>query len=117
MSKFWNSLKRFFKIGLVCFCFVTLLILALLLGSYPSTSGKKHFATLENPVQIDRDANSIPTIYAKNRFDVARAMGFVHAQERFFQMDLLRRMSSGELSELIGPATLEMDKTKRLSLI
>jgi penicillin amidase len=65
-------------------------------------------------VRVERDDRGIPTIYAENRCDVARAIGFLHAQERFFQMDLLRRMSSGELSELFGPGALALDKKRRL---
>ena len=114
MSNFFRRLRKFLKVAFVCICFVVFAVLCLLLGSYPATSGKKKLASLENPVRIDRDDHGIPTIYAKNRLDVTRAIGFLHAQERFFQMDLLRRMSSGELSELIGPATLEMDKKNRL---
>jgi hypothetical protein len=58
-------------------------------------------AGLSAPVTVERDALGIPTIRGETRLDVARATGFVHAQERFFQMDLLRRTAAGELAELV----------------
>lgn len=83
-------------------------------GSLPITSGERRIPGLSQRVIVKRDAHGIPTIQGVNRLDVARATGFVHAQDRLFQMDLLRRNASGELSELLGPATLDADKQNRL---
>jgi penicillin amidase len=69
---------------------------------------------LSAPVTVDRDALGIPTLTGATRADVARALGFVHGQDRFFQMDLLRRGSAGELSELFGSAALTTDRAARL---
>jgi penicillin G amidase len=65
-------------------------------------------------VQVERDSLGIPTIRGENRKDIAYAMGFVHAQDRFFQMDTLRRRAAGELSELFGQATLPADREARV---
>lgn len=65
-------------------------------------------------VEISRDAQGYASIKGQNRNDVAYALGFVHAQERFFQMDLLRRNAAGELSELFGEIALELDKKRRI---
>jgi penicillin amidase len=65
-------------------------------------------------VEISRDAQGYASIKGQNRNDVAYALGFVHAQERFFQMDLLRRNAAGELSELFGELALELDKKRRV---
>src|SRR5262245_23661322 len=73
----------------------------LLRGSLPAQSGERALSGLAGPVRIERDARGVPTIHAGNRLDLARATGFLHAQERFFQMDLLRRRAAGELSELV----------------
>jgi penicillin amidase len=62
---------------------------------------------------VERDALGVPTITGATRADVARALGFSHAQDRFFQMDLLRRSGAGELAELFGPAALSLDKFHR----
>src|SRR5688572_18003226 len=71
-------------------------------GSLPQSEGEVIVAGLSAPVTVDRDALGVPVIRGKSRTDLAYAMGFVHAQERFFQMDLLRRSAAGELSELTG---------------
>ena len=56
----------------------------------------------------------MPTITGATREDVARALGFLHAQDRFFQMDLQRRQPAGELSALVGPRALEVDQEMRV---
>ncbi len=83
-------------------------------GSLPQLDGTRVLAGLGAPVKIERDALGVPTITGATRADVARATGFLHAQDRFFQMDLLRRRGAGELSELFGPAAVEFDKGARL---
>jgi penicillin G amidase len=62
---------------------------------------------------IDRDARGVPTISGESREDVAYATGFAHAQDRFFQMDLSRRLAAGELSELFGEVALGADRRTR----
>ncbi len=83
-------------------------------GSLPPLDGTRTVAGLSAPVQIARDALGVPTITGNSRADVARALGFVHAQDRFFQMDLMRRRGAGELSELFGRAALDLDREARL---
>jgi len=83
-------------------------------GSLPQVDGSAPLAGLSAPVVVERDARGIPTIRGATRLDVARAIGFVHAQERFFQMDLLRRTAAGELAALFGPAALAVDRAHRL---
>ena len=68
---------------------------------------------MEGSVSIRRDALSTVTFEGKHRDDITFAMGCVHAQERFFEMDLMRRMSAGELSALVGPAVLKVDLNHR----
>lgn len=69
---------------------------------------------LEGDVSIERDSLGVPTIRGGHFEDVVRATGFVHAQERFFQMDLLRRQSAGELAALFGSSAAEADRASRL---
>ncbi|QIL89188.1 penicillin acylase family protein [Microbulbifer sp. SH-1] len=82
--------------------------------SLPLLDGELHTGQLDNPVSIARDEQGIAFITAENRNDSAFALGFLHAQERFFQMDLLRRNSAGELSELVGEAALSHDQEIRI---
>ena len=83
-------------------------------SALPILDGNKTVLGLSDQVTIERDEQGIVTIKASNRLDVAVATGFVHAQERFFQMDLLRRHSAGELSSLFGAIALDYDKSIRV---
>src|SRR5689334_25347618 len=69
---------------------------------------------LAAPVRVDRDRLGIPSIHGSTREDVARATGFVHAQDRFFQMDLARRRAAGELAALVGDVALRLDREVRV---
>jgi penicillin G amidase len=81
--------------------------------SLPDTEGHLALAGLSAPVEIKRDAHGIPTIRAASDADAAFALGFVHAQDRLFQMDMTRRFGAGRLSEWLGSATLSFDRFTR----
>ena len=83
-------------------------------GSLAQLDGEGAMPGAAAPIVIERDSLGIPTIGASSRADVARGLGFLHAQDRFFQMDLSRRRAAGELSELFGPATLAIDTRTRI---
>ena len=82
-------------------------------GSLPRYDGRVHSAALARPVDVERDALGTVTVRAANRRDATWALGYVHAQERFFEMDLLRRRAAGELAELFGAAALPADRAAR----
>ncbi len=86
----------------------------LMRGSLPKLEGELALSGLSAPVSVQRDALGIVTIDAANETDMARALGYVHAQERYFEMDLMRRTSAGELAELFGPVALDLDKQHRV---
>ena len=81
--------------------------------AFPEVSGTIEVPGLAGEVEIVRDAQGIPHIYADTPEDLFRAQGFVAAQDRFFQMDLRRHVTAGRLSELVGPGGLETDKVIR----
>lgn len=83
-------------------------------ASLPQLSGQQHLPGLSAPARIERDQLGVATIYADSEADTARALGFVHAQERYFEMDLLRRSAAGELSALFGSIAIEKDKSVRV---
>ncbi|MBS0380228.1 MAG: penicillin acylase family protein [Proteobacteria bacterium] len=83
-------------------------------ASLPATEGTLTLAGLEAPVTVARDDRGVPTLTAASRADLAFGTGFVHAQDRFFEMDLSRRLAAGELSELVGAAALGQDRRARL---
>jgi len=80
----------------------------------PPLDGEAALPGLSATVTVERDALGVPTIRGATRADVARALGYLHAQDRFFQMDLLRRRSAGELSELFGKTAVPLDRDKRV---
>jgi len=82
-------------------------------ASLPVLSGEIAMPALSAPVTVERDALGTPNLKAATRLDAARALGFVHAQDRFFQMDMLRREASGEFAELFGPFMLLHDHNRR----
>ncbi len=89
----------------------------LMRGSVPTLDGELALDGLSAPVTVQRDALGVATIDAANEVDALRALGYVHAQERYFEMDLMRRVSAGELSELFGPIAIEKDKAQRVHRI
>jgi penicillin amidase len=98
-----------------------LIVLGFLLAAYlalraslPRIDGEHGVVGLSAAASIERDALGVPTIRASNRRDLAWATGYAHGQDRYFQMDLSRRLAAGELSELVGPAALDTDKRLRI---
>ncbi len=81
-----------------------------LYGARPVLAGEVRTGGVSAPVRVDRDAAGVPTITAETRADAAFALGYLHAQERFFEMDGLRRAAAGELSALFGAATEKADR-------
>jgi len=117
--------RRLWRRLLKIFLFLISILIIVILGvgiwihtrvssSLPVLEGEWTLQGLSEPVTILRDANGVPTVQGKNRLDVARALGFLHAQERFFQMDLMRRRAAGELAELFGRMALEWDRRARV---
>ncbi len=100
----WSSLRAFWLVGRT----------ERLHSSVALLDGEMEFSELASAVTIERDALGVPTIRGSKRLDVARGLGFLHAQERFFQMDLMRRQAAGELSEIFGAGALEADRASRM---
>jgi len=78
--------------------------------SFPETSGSAVLPGLSAAVTIERDADGIPTIIASDARDLFMAQGYVHAQDRFWEMDFRRHVTSGRLSELFGASSLGTDR-------
>ena len=113
-------MRKIFRVAFWLIAVVAILIVVAALttwwamrASLPSLDGEIRLASLSSKVSLTRDANGTVAISAETAQDAVRALGYVHAQERFFEMDLARRSAAGELSKLFGNATLSMDKEKR----
>ncbi len=110
-------MKRFFK-GLLWAVVIVLLIITVygyytLNNSLPVTKGEVGVRKLAGGVEITFDKMGLPQIWAENQQDAFFALGWQHAADRLFQMDLTRRVSYGRLSEIFGDMTVEMDKLSR----
>ena len=103
----------------------TLIVLALLIASItagtawyldsklPQRDGELPLARLQAPVSVRYDERGVPHIQAQHEADMYRALGYVHAQDRLFQMEILRRLARGELAEVLGPKLVETDRLFR----
>ena len=83
-------------------------------GSLPHIDGERTLPGLAAPVEVIRDANGIPHITAGNEEDALFALGFVHAQDRMWQMEMNRRIGAGRLAEVLGSAALDTDRLLRV---
>ncbi|HEU0012909.1 MAG TPA: penicillin acylase family protein [Longimicrobium sp.] len=107
------------KIGLA---FLGLVALVLVLGfggrcylgrSVPDPDRGGTIAGLQAPVEVWRDSLGVPHLWARGEADLFRAMGYVHAQDRLFQMEMFRRVADGRLAELLGEQLVDSDKFLR----
>lgn len=103
---------------------VVLVLLAVGLGRYllfvrplPRLSGREVVQGISAEVEILRDRHGVPHIFAKTIEDAVFAQGFCHVQDRWFQMELNRRIGSGTLSEVLGPLTVEADRFLRRMML
>jgi penicillin amidase len=82
--------------------------------SLPQTTGTVTLPGIRAPVEIVRDLDGIVTIRAQGEADAAFALGYVHAQDRLVQMEMMRRLVAGRLSEVLGSMTLSTDRSMRV---
>lgn len=114
-------MKRFLKWFLIIFAAVFLLAFIAGAGggywfitkSHPQTSGALQLPGLEHPVTVMRDQNGVPHIYAETPHDLFLAQGFIHAQDRMWQMEFNRHVGYGKLAELFGKDYVDEDQFLR----
>ena len=113
-------MRRFLRFTVQIAAYATLLTAVLLAGFYfylrqslPQTRGEIRLAGLTAPAEILRDRYGIPHIFAANPEDASFALGFVHAQDRLWQMEMSRRIAAGRVAEIVGPGGLETDRFLR----
>ena len=103
-------LKIIFKIFLIILLLVAIGILLYWRNAKPKYDGEIKLKNLKEPVNIYFDTVGVPHIYANNQTDAYTALGYVHAQDRLWQMELMRRISAGRLAEIFGADLVETDK-------
>ena len=82
-------------------------------SAVPKTSGIIAVNKLDSKVEIIRDSFGVPHIFSESEDNAYFALGFVHAQDRFWQMEIMRRFGAGRLSEIMGKRTVRIDKWMR----
>lgn len=112
-----NTIRKVL-LGILFFFLILSILLVILIPynlvrSFPQTEGEIHISGLDGAVDIYRDSYGIPHIYADTNHDLFFAQGYVHAQDRFWQMDFWRHIGSGRLAELLGEGRVETDRILR----
>ncbi len=110
----WRQFRRLAWLLLVLLALAAGWATFALLASRAQLDGEARIPGLSAPAELARDAAGIVIVSAADVRDAARALGFVHAQERWLEMDLLRRSAAGELAALFGPAALPRDREVRV---
>lgn len=106
-------MKKFFLFLLIVMLALTVLVYVFFQNTKPIYEGDLTIKGLTDKVVVKYDGFGIPHIYANNESDAYKALGYVHAQERLFQMEMIRRVSTGTLAEILGQELLDVDKLFR----
>ncbi|MCF6352616.1 MAG: penicillin acylase family protein [Cyclobacteriaceae bacterium] len=106
-------MKKVLKILAAIILILAVSVYFFLQHSKPTYSGELTIEGLKDKVEVKYDTYGIPHIYATNETDAYMALGYVHAQERLFQMEMIRRVATGTLSEILGSDLLDVDKLFR----
>ena len=116
MKKWARRLLALLLLSCLLACAAVLWVLRLAETRLPALDGEIRHESLKGPVRVLRDEWGVPHILAENEEDAYFALGHAVAQERLFQLELLRRLSSGELAELLGPPLVRLDKMEKTNL-
>ena len=106
-------MMRFLKIFIMILVMVTVAAVWYMHSKQPLRNGEVSLANLQAPVNVRYDERGVPHIQAKNEADMYRTLGYVHAQDRLFQMEMVRRLARGELAAILGPKLLNSDRLFR----
>ncbi|MGQ9840610.1 MAG: penicillin acylase family protein [Anaerolineae bacterium] len=113
MRRIWKALRVMLVVLLVLVLLTPAAGWLFLRRSLPQTTGTTRLAGLTGPVEVVRDPNGIPYIYARSDRDAFFALGYVHAQDRLWQMEMQRRIGADRLSEILGESTVKTDQFLR----
>ncbi|MBU3003670.1 penicillin acylase family protein [Paraglaciecola arctica] len=106
-------MARFLKILILIIALIVALGAWYIFNKQPQRSGEMTLSNLQAPVTVRYDERGVPHIQAQHESDMYRALGYVHAQDRLFQMEMVRRLARGELAAILGPKLLSSDKLFR----
>ena len=106
-------LKRVISVLMVVIVLGAGVVFVMLMASLPKEDGEISLSGLGAAATVHSDVLGIPSISAENREDAFRLLGFLHARDRLFQMELMRRKSAGRLAEIFGAKAVDLDKGQR----
>jgi penicillin amidase len=110
----WRILRWLFAILILLVVCVIALAYFIARSALPQLDGNLTVKGLYAPVKVTRNQQGVPAIEAATLEDLFFAQGYVTAQDRLWQMDVMRRFGSGELSEILGEATIKIDREQRI---
>ena len=113
MRRFLTGFARALAAIGVLILLVAAVVAGLIWTTLPGSRLDAAIPGLSAPVDVSFDGDWVPRVHAQTEIDAAAALGFIHARDRMFQMDLMRRAASGRLSEIAGAATLPLDRMMR----
>jgi penicillin G amidase len=113
-SRLWKYLRRAVLVLAALLVVLAGVFYWLVRRAWPEVDGRLAVPGLSAPVEIVRVEPGVPHIYARNAHDLFFAQGYVHAQDRLWQMELNRNLGAGRLAELFGEGALEIDKVMRV---
>lgn len=117
MQRIWKSIGKVGRVGAIVILLVVFVLVSLgiyqVRRSFPQESGTLTLAGLHNQVMIRRDRSGVPHLYAHDNHDLFMAQGYVHAQDRFWQMDFWRHIGAGRLAEMFGESQVKTDRFLR----
>jgi len=110
MARFFRQFLRFCALMVLTLAFLAVLFVTWLRTSLPQVDGTLALQGLSGPVEVIRDGDGVPHIFADEVNDAYFGLGFAHAQDRLWQMEMTRRIGAGRLSEIFGSRTLKIDR-------
>lgn len=110
MARFFPRFLRFAALLIIALAFASVVFVTWLRTSLPQIDGTLKLSGLDGLVEVIRDANGVPHIFADRVNDAYFGLGFTHAQDRLWQMEMTRRVGAGRLSEIFGSRTLKIDR-------
>lgn len=114
VTEIWaRSMKFFLKIFVIIFAVIAAGTIWYMYSKQPIRDGEISLDNLQAPVSVRYDERGVPHIQGQNETDMYRALGYVHAQDRLFQMEMVRRLARGELAAILGPELLDTDRLFR----
>ena len=109
MNIFSKLLPRILILAIISLLMSFSILYFLAYQSHPKYNNSIFSHDISSKIEIIRDVNAVPHIFGKSKKDIIFGLGYAHAQERFWQMNFLKRIAQGRLSEIVGQGSIDLD--------